>query len=87
MLRHFVIVVRRLGSLARGKLRGGGCLFLRPRQLVSLSRPSETQPRGPGLILLHHITILINVTDYALGERVWATVVSQPAKVFTGAQV
>ena len=86
MSRHFVIVVRRLGSLARGKL-GGGCLFLRPRQLVSLPRPSETQPRGPGLILLHHITILINVTDYALGERVWATVVSQTAKVFTGAQV
>lgn len=43
-------------------------MSLKPRQLVSLPRPPETQPWGPGLILLHHITILINVTDYALGK-------------------
>lgn len=74
---HFVIVVRRISSLAQER----GCLFfkgsasLQPRQLVSLPRPPESWPRGPGLILLHHITILINVTDYTLGKsgpRSWA---------------
>lgn len=39
------------------------------RKLVSPPTPPETQPCGPGLIPVHHITVLINVTDYTLGKN------------------
>ena len=71
-----VMVVRRLTGLARGTSERGGCICsgsasARHRQLVILpTRPLETEPQGPGLIFLHHISILINVTDHTLGERV-----------------
>lgn len=76
-----------------------GCLFFKLGESAaktssfSSKAPPETQPREPALILLHHITILINVTDYAerqgwgvcLGEG--GAVMSQLAKLFTGRQV